>query len=375
MSLHTPDAQANSPSPLQLPGEIARDQAEAVGVFQEHPEIIGSCLATGILEDATDGVHDGVTWHRTERLGKHQRVAIVDFTTHEGTVLPAVIRPTYGDFRAISEEYPVVAGLYPQVYGSLLQPSDDPETSDREVLAIEKINGPHGDCGEAAREQYNQLVQTPEGFDQLSQDMFTAVDRIFDFPLAVVDVNPAQGHNVVYNTMTQHFQFFDVDTLKRSEASHVEKFLNFVQNGLTAFNNSPVHLNFAATMIAMYRDAYPDRDLSYESPTVEAVFYEVADETQGPDDKLIYPGKDGEHSDQYWDAYWGVERQLGSTAAASLMQSGAVFERVTKAGRYVSTINQEVLNALLAKDLTKFERLLGERPTGQGLVDTTFVEQ
>lgn len=378
-------AESNHQDPvLQVPhdhdgstNEIAASSI-AAEKFQAHDGIIEACLASGILEDTEDGVFGDVTWHRTDRLGKHQIVAIVDFMMPGGEVLPAVVRPTYSEFSVLVQEYPAIAELYPGIYGSLPQPSSDPEINDAEILLIEKIGGPHGDhLDEAVREQYTHLIETPEGFDQLCQEVFAMVDEIHSFPVQVGDVNPVNGHNIAYDMAKQRFRLFDVDTLKRSDSSHTQKFLEFMGGSLNGHNNSQFHLAFVARMMQMYQEKYPDQELAYESPVQEVAFYGFADDTGSPEGTLIYRDKekDSLDDDRYFAAWSRFrDRVGGKVASMDLLRSDPVLMETVKTGRYVSTISQEMLNALSSNDLATLEQLIAERDLHQ-LVDTRFVEQ
>ncbi len=363
-----------TPHPLDLPSDINRS-VSGTELFRQHPDLLITTLESGVLEDTTDGTAGTVSWHRTDRLGKHQRVAIVEFSLPDGSTLPAVIRQCYSPYSEISEDHPKIQKYYPKVYDALPIASHEPGVEESEMLAIEKIEGFHGDHPDTAfTEQFKAKIETPEGFEELCQDMFTALDELYDLPLDTTDIDPVAGHNVAYNTSTGHFQFFDIDTLRRSDAPHVQKFLRFVGNTLHKGRNSDENIAFATRMIQLYQDAHPDRELRFEYPPTEVTFFEAIEGTPAVNKEYIYPNKDGEHSEEYWKAFFMYQQQQGERAVP--ITKPPVLQKETKSGHYSSVMNPAILEAIRRNELIRIKELLAHRSISQeSILDTQFFEQ
>lgn len=343
-------------------------------IFREHPDLLRETLEAGVLEDATDGTSNGICWHRTDRLGKHQRVALVDYDTPDRQPVSVAIRQSYGQYREMLETYPQVQQFYPAVYDSLPVSSDDPHLQPSEMLAIEKVEGPHGDLPDpAVVEKYQEIIRSPEGFEQLCTDMFEAIDTILSLPLDITDVKPAAGHNVIFNTQTGHFQFFDIDTIRKSDKPHVEKFLNFVNNAVTQRGNNDQALSFALRMLQMYQAAYPDQELRFDHAPGTFEFYGLSDGKDDQQAEIIGPDVDGELSEEYFTAYDIYLQQNGHEAIP--IASKPKIRKTTKQGHYSFILRPDIREAVHNNDIRGLEAALGATEFNQNkMLNRTFVK-
>lgn len=344
---------------------VALLQQSALGIVEGalRPDLLDLDVAGG-------GEINGILWHRQERLGKQQPVVIIGLTFPDSSRLPVVLRPTSGDFKSYYDDYPEIKQYYPDIYAAFSSGQED-EYKERTDLVLEMIDGFHGDSRDSAIVAgFKEILATTEGFEQLCRDIFEAVDTIHKLPLAVVDISPAQGHNVIYNIAKKRFQFFDVDTLRGSNKSHVAKFLSFVDRTISTFNNSEQQLAFTARMVQMYQNIYPNTELAYESGPKELVAYSLGQESE--DTIVLEPT-----NPEYEVAFYAMARQLGVNAIRQSFNfvNAVSVKRVTKKGRDTIIIDPDMQAAALANDTEAMAKILvATKNRTSRLLITEFVE-
>jgi hypothetical protein len=205
------------------------------------------------------GATDDFEWKQTFRSGKQQPVAIVKFSflNSKRESFELVFRPTFNNFKDVCEKYPLVQKYFPSLYLNV------PLENNLSVLVLERING--------YEEKHNGIefanyISNYDNFNQLCVESFEMVDEIYNYPLILEDIRPVLGHNVFFNTDTKYFQFFDVDTIKTSDLSYEQKFLEFIDLkmlGLSALDEKQII--FLMRMIQLYKEKYSDNNLSYET--------------------------------------------------------------------------------------------------------------
>jgi hypothetical protein len=301
-------------------------------------------------------------WRRTKKTGKQQPVSMMALSFEGGVELPVVFRPTRGEFKSYYERYDTVRKNYPMLYMSARVPYT--EELEQDMLVLEHLDGYHGDhqTGSNAKD-YQSLLEDPEKVDQVAADMFEAVDAILQDPLAVCDVAPIRGHNVMYNTSAQRFQLFDVDTLMSSDAPHAEKFLRFFIGDTLGTVDSVQEAAFIRKMIERYEAAHPDVPLEYMSDIHtrdEVVPASVADESSNTN--LIRPGDDG-----YLKLYMGTDLYWSGNRPAE----PPALKHVKRTGYNTVSIDSEVRQAMQQKDDEHLRQLIRAK---RGILARQFVE-
>jgi len=179
-------------------------------------------------------------------------------------------------------------------------------------------------------------------------------------PLILSDIAPTGGHNVIYNTNTKRFQLFDVDSLKPSDRAFEEKFMSFVNRDQRM---NDMEIRFLMRMIQLYRERYPDSQLSYEGDEyTHGQILEVAGPT-GALDNVIYP------DNPYYEEYYRAAIDWRGTRGRKDLPLLTWQKRL---GRDVNSINRELLEAIRKDDFEKTKQIVAQ--LGGRIVEKEFVE-
>ena len=146
---------------------------------------------------------DGVKFKNVFNAGKQQASPIMNLSFPEGVSFEAVFRPTHRQFAEFYENYDVVKKYFPHLFAKIdTTKINSPST----VLVLERINGYDS---KFKNDEFQKHIANPKNFEDLCQNIFQMVDEIYQKPLSLTDINPIEGGNVIYNTDTKKFQFFD----------------------------------------------------------------------------------------------------------------------------------------------------------------------
>ena len=173
--------------------------------------------------DALEGTMHGVTF--APIFVKHWKAALVRLMFPENKIVDVVFRKTSSTFfREAYEQSEVIRRNFPRVF--MVHQTGGGEGG--EILISERIDGFEENYN---GEEFVAHIENPENFEQLCQDIFQSIDEIVQEPFHVTDIGATGGHNVIFNKHANRFQFFDIDTLKSSDDSPEEKFMEFAKGG------------------------------------------------------------------------------------------------------------------------------------------------
>jgi len=349
-------------------------------LLQHAQTILGLVYQNVLKTDGGSGQAEGLSWNRTQLIGKQQPVALVDFALEDGSVIPTVVRPTGREFRNLYEKNDVVRKYYPRVFLSATLPYANGFS--RDLLVVERVDGYHGDYNKVPTvKEFKAVVSTPEGMEQLCQETFQALDEILSAPLILHDVDPPSGHNMIYDTTSGHFRLFDVDTVSESDATYQEKFLKFLGSTVDRYGRSSIpkaSIAYVMRTLQLYTAAHPDEDLVYESDTTDVPEYAVSDEMYPTEGELLYTG-----SEEYKKAHarlvgWWESIAWEKDFPITWDKDFPVIKKKIRTGRYVSKIRPGLLEAAGNDDIDGFEKIITELQKGfeeNLLTEKTFVEQ
>lgn len=344
-------------------GSAGMDWDDQVGLMEQSRAVLAHAIGSVVVRGEKSGTADGAVWSVDRELGKQQPVYMVDLSFSEtGQVLPVVLRPSSRKFHEYYDASAAVRRYYPRLYAA-----ERPEgyRAGGSVYALEKLEGFHGDNAASwDNDQYDAFIADPEHFEQLCQEMFAAVDDIFQEPLEIHDVRPERGHNVIYNTKTGHFQLFDVDTLWPSDKSHAEKFISFIELGQRV--DRPVEATYITRMLELYQLKYPEvRDFRLESEMFHRRDYTIVEADQEDDGTLVRP-----EDETYAQIYRDRIDWMGTRGKP--LDQLPILKQIDRVGRNLTVLNPDVLNAIDQGDMRQLADVLN---TNQGrLTVTNFIE-
>ena len=233
------------------------------GFVYEDPEVVASLVRTnelGIQQAASD-IIAGAPLHNSGikvsgSLGDGQATYIIEYPTAEGTRVPLLIRPIFAlsRFREYYEQYPEVRASFPRLYTTA-----PGQGNFKEILVMEVLEGLHADTNEQDTIDYAKLIEDPQMFERLCDDMFYTYDQITDNPLQAQDIRPTVGHNIFFDSHSEHFRLFDVDTVVPSGKSKARKFLSCVEPQTGLPNDSEAR--YTMRMLRAYEAKYGPFDL------------------------------------------------------------------------------------------------------------------
>ena len=319
----------------------------------KHSDVVTHIIATDGYEAGTSGES---SWQRTLATGKQQPVSIVDVGFPEG-IVPIVFKQDMHGYAAVYGKYASVRRYYPALYAT------GQDQRQRSILALEKIEGYE------AKHQGIQFVEElarPGRFDQLCTEFFEMADTLLQEPLTLTDIRPTEGHNLMFNTTTQHFQLMDTDTVRESQDSYAAKLLRLLDMSLSPVNET--EQTFVFRMLQMYRTKYSEQPLTYDNAQRTFSYYEQVTDPDSLDGTEIMPG-----DERYRDIYlkYNFVDIYGRPDDAPLPPE-LPYRQVTRTGNDRFTMPDDLLSAVDADDLASFRQLVTER---RGfLVDKEFVD-
>jgi len=160
------------------------------------------------------------------------------------------------------------------------------------------------------------------------------------------DIDPATGHNMIFNTRTGAFQLFDVDTLASSDRPFEEKFMEFVNPGQPIDEPKTRYL---MRMLQLYLARYPHARLSYEGEPELINKFSTPERAFGKITKTIKPGDAG-----YDEAYRKGVHWLGPRGKTDL----PVLVRSERRGRDRYFFAAELLEAARRNDFERFDQIV-----------------
>lgn len=294
------------------------------------------------LRNIGDGEKDGLKWRQTLSSGKQKPVCILEFTFPEGFIFELVIKVTSQEFMEIYEKYPVVRKHYPHIY--LNQKVPYFKDAKEDVLVVEKINGYEEKLDK--NKEFDMYIDNPENFEQMCKEVFDIADEILDQQLRLVDVMPTNGHNVIFNTDTGHFQLFDIDTVQEWPESKVSKFMEFIDPMQVRDNKNTA---FVVRMIQLYLQKNPESQLSYFGQEYRLGEYIKLSE-DSTEEGLIHPG-DSNYEKAYKSFDWRGTMDRKNLPPIKL---------VVRKGRDRFFINEKLIEAAKEGDMEKAKEAIKE---------------
>ncbi len=351
MSLETPQFEAQALEIDRQSIELQKKQR----LVSKYESVIRNIITTSNIGSLEAGEADGVKWKQVFRSGKQQPVSIVSFSLPEGVTLELVFRPTRCDFKSIFSKYPSVRKYFPHLYLSQTIPYDQQTTQD--VLVIDRINGYEEKINGA---EFIRHISSSENLDQLCAEVFEMVDEIYHEPLVLSDISPTRGHNVFYNTDTQKFQLFDVDTLDPSDLSHERKFMEFINPGQRVTDEKEIA--YIMKMIQMYRKKYPNHSLSYETEEYFLGQYITVSEPSENEDGLIR-----QNDPNYESAYITIDWR-GTRGQTNLPP----IKLHIRKGKNIFSIRRDLIEAITENNTEEVKRIFEQ--CGASIIEERFIE-
>jgi len=350
---------------MKFEGESKFNQAQEVhkkklGGIEERQALVDKyldvvkSLVSSDLYIKQNGELNGVTLETVFKAGKQQPVSIVKLNFPENISFEIVLRPTGGYYEEFYQQYEAVKKYFPHIYFSSGQPNE--ATGHKTVLALERIEGYEEKLN---GQEFEKHIADPENFEKLCKEVFQMIDELYKEPLILYDISPTGGHNVFFNTNTEKFQLFDVDTLKPSDWAFEKKFMAFVNRG-QQMNDKEIH--FLMRMIQQYLEQYKDSQLVYEGDEyVKGRYLKVEGSTESLDN-VIYPD-DPRYEDCYRAIEWRGTRGRKDLLPLTLWKSK---------GKDHHSINRELIEAVKQNDFEKTKQIVSQ--LGGRIVEDKFVE-
>lgn len=234
---------------------LPESQERIVELVHEHEAAIAA-MTKAAFSGYPSGEADGVSWHVTSRVGNSTTFPLIVCDLSDGVQVPMALRPDTSGFKDLYEKHPVVQRYFPHLYGSVDEVQEANGYTYGSVLLVERIQGYEGDGDPASASvtSFSELLNDPEHFEQLCQEMFEMADAVLAEPLAISDVGPGRGHNVMYNTITKHFQLFDTESITSSDKPYDAKFIDFITNIADVRNDKDI--TFFMRTLQHYHERY-----------------------------------------------------------------------------------------------------------------------
>lgn len=311
--------------------------------------------------DALEGTMHGVTF--APIFVKSWKAALMRLIFPENKIVDVVFRSTSSTFfREAYEQNEVIRRNFPRVF--MVHQAAGGEGN--EILINERIDGFEENYNE---EEFVAHIKSPENFEKLCQDIFRSFDEIAQEPFHMTDITATGGHNVIFNKHTEKFQFFDIDTLKSSDKSPEEKFMEFADQ----FSNpdsckDEQRVKFFVRMIQLYVEKYNTTELKVEKETISVFGVESESETplQGEgviESHIVHPD-DPSYIKEY-------VRHYGTTPAYSTRKNMPlhILKRKEVKKRVIDPV---VMEAILADDLEAVKKIVSDL-IGEVIQTTTTV--